>query len=100
MAQKSQHRIGRFDRVKLLTIKNVNYISSTIDKPSTGGLWTVIGLVNDELLLHQGITLIRIPATDVLKMVDYEDTINTFYTKLRSLSDGQGQETTSGRDIS
>lgn len=87
MAQESQDRIGRFDKVQLLTIKNVKYISSPVDNPTAEGVWTVVGIVDDELMLNKGPILIRIPSNDVLKVVDYEEIMQQVYSRLGSLAE-------------
>jgi len=66
-------RIGRFDQVKLLTTKNIKYLSaipgSEID-PSV--IWSVSSIIgeNELLCVHNSI-IIRVPASDVLKLADY-----------------------------
>lgn len=88
-------KLSRFDRVKLLTIKNLCYISCEGDPSqiSTGGIWIVLGLVQDSILLGKGSTLIRLPTQDVLKVFDYEDTMKSLYDTLgRVYESGQGQE--------
>lgn len=68
-----QTEIGQFDQVKLLTSKNVSYLSAPPEtKVSPKGLWSVVGIVSDDLLLAQNSVLIRIPATDVLLITKYD----------------------------
>lgn len=92
MAQESLERIGRLDRVRLLTIKNLSYISSPIDKPTTDGDWLVAGVVEHDLVLTRGPITIRLPAKDVLKVLDYDKTMSQIYSMLGNLRDGQGKE--------
>lgn len=88
MAQTSSGRIGRFDQVQLLTTKNIKYISSPIENPTSDGTWLVSGIINDELLISKAQILIRVPATDVLKVVDYEEVMQQLYKQLGSFADG------------
>lgn len=81
--------IARFDQVRLVTTKNVSYLSSppgtTVDPH---GIWSVTGIVGEsELLLAKESTLIKIPAADVLKVMDYD--INKITQELGNLSNGQ-----------
>jgi hypothetical protein len=87
-------RIGRFDQVRLLTTKNVSYLSAPPGtQPSPQGLWSVTSVVNDkELLLAQKSVLIRIPATDVLLVAGYD--INKVTKNLGRLSRGEREEKT------
>lgn len=95
MAQESHDQIGRFDKVRLRTVRNVKYISSPIDNPTTDGDWIVAGIIEDDILASKGSVLIRIPIADVLKTVDYNQAMETMYSKLGSMADyGEGKEDT------
>jgi hypothetical protein len=63
---------NRFDQVKLLTTKNVKYLSAP---PGTSldpkGVWQVSAAVDGELLLIKNNIVIKIPTSDVLKVVEY-----------------------------
>ena len=89
MAQTSNGRIGRFDQVQLLTTKNIKYISSPIENPSPDGSWLVAGLIEDELLISKAQILIRVPAADVLKVIDYEEVMQQLFMRLGSFADGE-----------
>ncbi len=81
-------RIERFDQVRLLTIKNVSYLSAPPKtQVSPQGVWSVAAIVNDsELMLAKDNAIIRIPAADVLVISDYDlDGLNSI---LGRLSDG------------
>lgn len=68
-------RISRFDQVRLLSTKNVNYLSAPPDEQvSPDGLWSVCAAVGDELLLVKNSAVIKAPLTNVLKVVDYDIT--------------------------
>jgi hypothetical protein len=64
---------NRFDQVKLLTTKNVKYLSAP---PGTNldprGVWQVSAAVDGELLLVKNNIVIKIPTSDVLKVVEYD----------------------------
>lgn len=89
-----QVRIGRFDQVKLLTTKNVSYLSAPPETSiSPQGLWSVVSIVaNNELLLAQKSALIRIPAADVLLVAGYD--VDELTKNLGRLSRGEGKEKT------
>jgi hypothetical protein len=92
-------KIGRFDQVKLLTTKNVAYLSAPPGTDvSPQGLWSVVSAIDgDELLLAQKSALIRIPAADVLLVAGYK--LDKLTEKLGSLSRGKevGQKTGTSR---
>lgn len=64
----------QLDLVRLLTTKNVIYVSAPPGSViSSDGEWMVAGAVNQtDLLLSKGSTIIRIPAVDVLKVFNYD----------------------------
>lgn len=66
-------RIGRFDQVRILTSLNVSYLSAPAGvTPSPKGIWSVAAVLNgSELLCVRNSIIIRIPATDVLKVADF-----------------------------
>ena len=69
----TQNRIGRFDQVKILTTKNVKYLSAPPgSKTSPDGIWSVVAAVDNDLLLAQKSTIIRIPSSDVLRILAYD----------------------------
>jgi len=81
-------RIERFDQVRLLTVKNVSYLSAppnTIVTPQ--GIWSVAAVVGqNDLILAKDNAIIRIPATDVLVISDYD--LEGLNDILGRLSDG------------
>lgn len=83
-------KFSRFDQVKIVTVRNVHYLSappgSTV---SPKGIWQVAAAIGDELLLVKGNATIKIPVTDVLKVVDYN--VNAVTAKFGRLSE-YGQE--------
>ena len=66
-------KVARFDQVKILTTKNVTYLSAPLgNKVSPTGLWSVTAIIGEnELLLAKQSAVIRIPATDVLITASY-----------------------------
>lgn len=85
-------KIERFDQVRLLTVKNVSYLSAP---PNTQvipqGVWSVAAVVNNnELMLAKDNAIIRIPATDVLVISDYN--LEEFTDILGRLADGQAEK--------
>jgi len=83
-------KFSRFDQVQLKTTRNVTYLSAPPQtNVSPKGIWQVAGVVSDDLLLVKNNAIIRIPATDVLKVIDYN--INTIVEKFGRLRE-YGQE--------
>jgi hypothetical protein len=73
-----QIRYNRFDQVKILTTKNVKYLSALPgSKIEPKGVWQVSGAVAGELLLVKNNAVIRIPPSDVLKIIEYDITSMT-----------------------
>lgn len=74
MGKLIEQKIGRFDQVKLVTTKNVNYLSATPGvEINPRGIWSVAAVfekTHELLCVRKGI-VIRIPARDVLKVIDY-----------------------------
>lgn len=70
----SEPIIKQFDRVELLTTKNVNYLSAKPgSSPSTHGLWSVVGIIdNMDILISKEDALVRIPLKDVKKVENYD----------------------------
>lgn len=84
-----QLKIGRFDQVRLITTKNVSYLSAPPGtKASPQGIWSVVASVaTNELLLAQNSILIRVPASDVLMVAGYD--VDKITKKLGKLSNGE-----------
>lgn len=83
-------KIGRFDQVRLLTTRNVHYLSAPgISEAKPGGIWSVAAIVDDQLLVVKNNVTIRIPATDVLKIADYG--IEKITSQLGRLSRGKNE---------
>lgn len=75
-----------FDQVMLVTTRNVHYLSAPPgSNVSPKGIWQVSGAVDTDLLLVKGNATIKIPATDVLKVVDYD--VNAITAKFGRLSE-------------
>jgi len=89
---KKQQKIGRFDQVRILTTKRVSYLSAPLGVETTpNGLWSVTSIINNnELLLAQMSCIIRIPAEDVLLVVNYD--LNEITKNLGRLSRGERKE--------
>lgn len=85
-------KFEQMDQVRLLTTRNVTYLSAPPGtKVSPHGIWQVVGAVNDELLLVKNETVIRIPTSDVLK--EEESELKQLLNNLgRLVGDGKGTE--------
>ena len=80
--------LKRFDQVKILTTKNVKYLSAPSGtKVTPQGIWSIVAVIERDLLLTQKLTIIRIPSTDVLKILSYD--LESVIKKLGRLSDGE-----------
>jgi hypothetical protein len=86
MMDEIEIKYSRFDQVKIITTKNVKYLSSPPDIIVTpDGLWQVTAIVDEDLLLVKNNCIIRIPTTDVLKVAEYD--INHLISKLGRILD-------------
>jgi hypothetical protein len=90
-------RIGRFDQVRLLTTKNIKYLSAPEGtEPEPKGVWSVSSIIGrDELLCVRNSVIIRVPASDVLKLSDYSvEYITRDFGKLsqRGITNGEKQK--------
>ncbi len=78
----SDQRISRFDLVMLRTTKNVNYLSAPPGTKATpNGVWSVAAIIQQDLMVVKDQTIIRIPATDVIKVQDYESEVSNLLGK-------------------
>lgn len=64
--------LQQFDRVQIITVKHVNYVSA---RPGTAlsphGEWIVVGILsNDAVLARDGI-LVKIPISDIRRTSTY-----------------------------
>jgi hypothetical protein len=85
-------KIGRFDQVRILTTRNVTYLSAPPKSVvSPKGLWSVTSIIGaNELLLAKQSALIRIPAADVLFVAGYD--VNKITKNLGRLSRGESEK--------
>ena len=82
-------KINRFDQVRIVTTKNVNYLSAPSgSEASPGGIWSVAGSVDGDLLLVKNNLTIRITVADVLKIADCN--LEKITRNLGRLSSGKG----------
>jgi len=83
-----QIKIARFDQVRLLSTKNINYLSAPPEtKTDPSGTWSVSAVVGGELLLVKNNVVIKAPIANVLKIADYD--ITRLTSVLGRLSRGQ-----------
>ncbi len=88
---KSAQRIGRFDQVKIITTKNVSYLSAPVGtEVDPKGIWSVVAVLNNnELLCVRRNTTIRIPIMDVFKITSYD--LSAITGNLGNLANGQSK---------
>lgn len=83
-----QIKISRFDQVRLLSTKNIDYLSAP---PGTEidpkGFWSVAAIVKEDLLLVRSNVVIKVPISDVLKIAGYD--ISRLTSRLGRLSRGK-----------
>lgn len=86
-----RQKIGRFDQVRIITTRNVNYLSAPLGaETNPSGVWSVVAVLNDqELLCARNSMLIKIPIGDVLKIAGYN--VEMITKNLGKLSNGQSQ---------
>jgi hypothetical protein len=86
-------QIGQFDQVRIVTTKNVRYLSAPPDVHiDPKGVWTVAAAIgSSELLLTKSNVTIRIPAADVLKVAEFG--LDSIFNRLGRLSHGERTET-------
>lgn len=66
-------KYSQFDLVRLLTTKNVKYLSAPSGcNVSPKGVWQVSAAIGTDLLLVKDNAIIRIPVGDVLKVCNYD----------------------------
>ena len=87
-----------FDQARLLTTRNIKYLSAS---PGTeldpNGIWSVVATIQNELLLVKNNIVIRVPASDVLKIAEYQR--NKILQKLGKLTT-HGEKTSREKDSS
>jgi len=72
MSRFEKIRFQQLDQVQIRTTTNVKYLSAPPGtKLTPKGVWSVAAAVENDLILVKHTIIIRIPATDVLKVVDY-----------------------------
>lgn len=66
--------INQFDIIRILTVKNVKYLSAPKgQKPSPNGDWTVVGILDKiDVLVAKDKTIIRIPIKDIEIIAKYD----------------------------
>lgn len=89
----------RFDQVRLITTKNIKYLSAPPGselKPD--GIWSIVAIVEEELLLVKNSVIIRAPFSDVLKVAGYnKNDILQKLGKLTTYGEKTGREKDSGQ---
>jgi len=99
----SEVKYQQFDQVRLLTTRNIKYLSAPPDmvNPSPKGIWSVAAVIEQEnrqdLLVVRNNVTIRVPATDVLKIAAYDlaaitASLGNFRYGKREAGQGEGQE--------
>jgi hypothetical protein len=83
-----QIKISRFDQVRLLSTKNIKYLSAPPGtKIDPHGTWSVAAVVGDELLLVKNNVVVKVPVPDVLRIASYD--ISHLLSRLGRLSRGK-----------
>ena len=81
--------IKRLDVVRILTIKNIKWVSGPAGRPaSPQGEWSVSGANGSLLLLAKDETIIQIPYNDVAVVAEYDiQRVINNVRKVRQMSD-------------
>ena len=80
----------RFDKIQLLTTRNIKFLSGPSGRPATpDGNWSIIGnLPGGMLLAAKDETIIAVPLTDVKKVAEYSiDKVLKNIRRVKSMSD-------------
>ena len=65
--------INRFDKVTLITTANIKYLSDKPgEKTTPDGIWSVIGAIDNELLVSKQEAIVKVPYQDVLLRMKYQ----------------------------
>lgn len=65
-------RIEQLDKVQLKTTRRVRYVSAPKNvMPKPDGVWSVVAIIDSDVLVAKDSALIRIPITDVVKVGSY-----------------------------
>ena len=87
----SQPLLQQLDQVELLTTKNVRYLSAKPGvSPTPHGLWSVVGIVEGDILISKDGALVRIPVNDVKKAANYS--LEKVLNQLRMVKNGEIQD--------
>lgn len=65
----------RFDKVVLLTTKNIKWLSAPAGKPDNPkGYWIIVGNIpgTGEVILAKNKTMVKVPISDISKRFDYD----------------------------
>ena len=81
----------QFDIIQLITTKNIRYLSGPQGKPANpNGNWSVIGLVEADIVAAKDSTVIRVPISDIRHVGSYD--IDGFLDKLHRAGRQSGRE--------
>jgi hypothetical protein len=73
MENQNNNTINQFDVVRLITSKNVRYLSGPTGRAtSPQGEWSVVGFVDGEALLAKQTTIIKVPISDIAIIASYD----------------------------
>ncbi len=65
-------KFKQLDQVRIITTANVGWVSATPGQVANPkGIWIVVGILQDALLLHKDETLAKVPIIDVVKVAEY-----------------------------
>jgi hypothetical protein len=88
----------QFDAVNLITTKNVKWLNDHPGRmPDPDGVWSIVCTYpsSGELMLQKESALIRIPASDVRKIANYD--VSKVFNKLDSISKKYNQKEDHGQ---
>lgn len=79
--------IDRFDMVMINDQSNITYLSGPPnEKPSPKGNWSVVFVINNDIVCAQGLFVVRIPANQVKVIAKYNP--QPLINVLGKMSDG------------
>lgn len=89
----------QFDMVHILTTKGIRYLSGPQGAPANpNGNWSIIGFIENDVMLAKDSTIVRVPVSDVRKIGSYDldkiinKVFHTGYLSSTARQDDNGEE--------
>jgi hypothetical protein len=89
----------RFDFIKLLTTKNINFVSGPPRRPADpDGVWSVVGNIPGQasVIAAKDQTIIIVPITDIKKIGRFDS--ETYLKKIKEIKRKPKEDTENGQE--